>query len=133
MTARLPIVMGHGKRPTAMFDLDLAQTSMTVRTGASQWLAEMLATFGLLVSIVGCLRWRPEVVSYAVGLFITVGYWFTASTSFANPAVTIGRTLTDTFSGIAPANAPAVIVAQLVGALVAFVVFLWLSLSLAAI
>ena len=116
-----------------MFDLDLAQTSMTVRTGASQWLAEMLATFGLLVSIVGCWRWRPEVVSYAVGLFITVGYWFTASTSFANPAVTIGRTLTDTFSGIAPANAPAVIVAQLVGALVAFVVFLWLSLSLAAI
>ena len=84
----------------AMFELPLIQASQTVRTGGGQWLAEVVATFGLVLTIFGCVRFRPGAVAYAVGLYISAGYWFTASTSFANPAVTIGRTLTDTFSGI---------------------------------
>ena len=110
----------------AMFELPALAASTTIRTGPGQWTAEVVATFGLVGTILGCLRWRPEAVPYAVGLFISAGYWFTASTSFANPAVTVARTLTDTFSGIRPLDAPAFIVAQLAGAILAVVVLTWL-------
>ena len=110
-----------------MFAEPTLMISENVRTGLGQYFAEFVATFGLVATILGCLRFRPEAVPYAVGLFITAGYWFTASTSFANPAVTIARTLTDTFTGIAPADAPAFIAAQLIGGVVGTVVFAWLS------
>jgi glycerol uptake facilitator-like aquaporin len=109
-----------------MFDLAILQTSTTARTGLPQWFAEAVATFGLVATILGAVRFRPEAVAYAVGLYITAGYWFTASTSFANPAVTVARSLTDTFSGILPAHAPGFIVAQLVGAVAATALFGWL-------
>ena len=109
-----------------MFELPLIEASTTARHGISQWSAEIVATFGLVMTIFGCIRFRPESVAYAVGLFISAGYWFTSSTSFANPAVTIGRTLTDTFSGIAPADAPYFIVAQLIGAGLAAWLGAWL-------
>jgi glycerol uptake facilitator-like aquaporin len=102
----------------AMFDLPLLQVSQTVRSGAGQWFAEFVATFGLVLTIFCCLRAARDAVPYAVGLYITSAYWFTASTSFANPAVTIARSLSDTFAGIAPAGVPLFIVAQIVGALV---------------
>jgi glycerol uptake facilitator-like aquaporin len=98
-----------------MFDLPVWQVSSTVRWGAGQWLAEAVATFGLLLTIFGCLARAPAAIPYAVGLYIASAYWFTASTSFANPAVTIARSLSDTFAGIAPSGAPSFIVAQLVG------------------
>ncbi len=110
----------------AMFELPLVQISETARSGPAQWFAEWVATFGLVATILATLRFRPEAVAYAVGLFITAGYWFTASTSFANPAVTIARSFTDTFSGIAPEHAPGFIIAQLVGAAAATLVFAWL-------
>ncbi len=109
-----------------MFELPLWDLSGHARHGVAQFGAEVVATFGLVLTIFGCLRHRPEAVPYAVGLFISAGYWFTASTSFANPAVTIARSLTDTFSGIAPADAPAFIAAQLVGAAVATALAAWL-------
>jgi glycerol uptake facilitator-like aquaporin len=109
-----------------MFAEPVLMISTHARTGVGQWFAEFIATFGLVATILGCLRFRPDAVPYAVGLFITAGYWFTASTSFANPAVTIARTLTDTFSGIAPMDAPGFIAAQLVGAVAATLVFGWL-------
>ncbi len=109
-----------------MFELPVLQASLNVRTGAAQWFAEVVATFGLLAAIFGALRWRPQAVCYAVGLYITAAYWFTASTSFANPAVTIARGLTDTFSGIAPAHVPAFVAAQLIGAVLASALFGWL-------
>lgn len=109
-----------------MFDESLFQVSTKLRTGPPQWFAEVVATFGLLMAIFGALRWRPEFVAYSVGLYITAAYWFTASTSFANPAVTIARSFTDTFSGISPANMPAFIAAQFAGALLATGVFGWL-------
>ena len=111
----------------AMFDLPLAQVSQHARTGVGQWLAEVVAAFGLLLTILGTLRFRPDATAWAVGLYITAAYWFTASTSFANPAVTIGRMLTDTFSGIRPVDAPAFIAAQIVGAVLAVWIarFLW--------
>jgi glycerol uptake facilitator-like aquaporin len=87
-----------------MFELPLWQSSVTVRTGPGQWLAEAVATFGLLLTIFGCVARTPAAVPYAVGLYITAAYWFTASTSFANPAVTIARALSDTFAGIAPSG-----------------------------
>ena len=99
-----------------MFDLPALQVGTIVRDGSGQWFAEAVATFGLVLTIFGCLKRTPAVIPYAVGLYITAAYWFTASTSFANPAVTVARALTDTFSGIAPANAPAFIAAQLLGA-----------------
>ena len=110
-----------------MFDLPLWQVSTTVRWGAGQWLAEAVATFGLLLTIFGCVARAPAAVPYAVGLYITSAYWFTASTSFANPAVTIARSLSDTFAGIAPAGMPPFIAAQLVGMLAAVAVMrmLW--------
>ena len=109
-----------------MFELPVWQFSITVRTGPGQWLAEAVATFGLLLTIFGCVWRRPDSVPYAVGLYITAAYWFTASTSFANPAVTVARSLSDTFAGIAPAGAPAFIVAQLAGTLAAVVLSHWL-------
>ncbi|MEK7265232.1 MAG: MIP/aquaporin family protein [Pseudomonadota bacterium] len=103
----------------AMFDLDLAQTSLKARDGFGQALGEATATFGLILTILGCARNRPEATPYAVGLFITAGYWFTSSTSFANPAVAIARTFTNTFSGMRPADAPSFIAAEFIGALIA--------------
>jgi glycerol uptake facilitator-like aquaporin len=105
-----------------MFDLPVWQISTTVRWGGGQWLAEAVATFGLLLTIFGCVARAPAAVPYAVGLYITSAYWFTASTSFANPAVTIARSLSDTFAGIAPTGAPVFIVAQFVGMFAAVVV-----------
>jgi glycerol uptake facilitator-like aquaporin len=109
-----------------MFELPVLQFSLTARTGAGQWLAEGVATFGLLLTIFGCLARAPAAVPYAVGLFITSAYWFTASTSFANPAVTIARSLSDTFAGIAPTGVPAFIAAQLAGAGAAVWLARWL-------
>ena len=110
----------------AMFELPLWQVSMNVRTGPGQWFAEFVATFGLLLTIFGCAARTPAAIPYAVGLYITAAYWFTASTSFANPAVTIARCLSDTFAGIQPGNVPLFIVAQLAGALAATFLFRWL-------
>ena len=109
-----------------MFEENILQFSLKQRTGPSQWFAESVATFGLLMAIFGSVRWKPDFVPYAVGLYITAAYWFTASTSFANPAVTFARSFTDTFSGIAPPHMPAFIVAQIVGALLAVCIFGWL-------
>jgi glycerol uptake facilitator-like aquaporin len=110
----------------AMFDEAVFQVSMKARDGAGQFISEAVATFGLIATIMGCSRARPEAIPFAVGLYITSAYWFTASTSFANPAVTLARSLSDTFAGIAPASVPAFIAAQLFGALLALVVFRWL-------
>ena len=101
-----------------MFGLDPLQLGTTARSGLPQWFAEFVATFGLLLTILGCIRFKPDTVAFAVGLYITSAYWFTASTSFANPAVTIARSLSDTFAGIAPAGVLPFIVAQIAGALV---------------
>jgi glycerol uptake facilitator-like aquaporin len=109
-----------------MFELPLLQVSTTPRTGPGQWIAEIVATFGLLVTILGCGARTPAAVPYAVGLYITAAYWFTASTSFANPAVTIARSFSDTFAGIAPAGAAGFIAAQFVGALAAVLLARWL-------
>jgi glycerol uptake facilitator-like aquaporin len=100
--------------------------SITARTGPGQWLAEAVATFGLLLTIFGCVARTPAAVPYAVGLYITAAYWFTASTSFANPAVTIARSLSDTFAWIAPSGVLAFIAAQLGGTLTAVAVGAWL-------
>ncbi|MCR9150099.1 MAG: aquaporin family protein [Rhodobacteraceae bacterium] len=110
----------------AMFDQPVLQLSATVRTGGGQWLAEVVATFGLVAAILGGLRFRPAAVPALVGLYITAAYWFTASTSFANPAVAIARSLTDTFSGIRPADVPGFVLAELVGAALALGVMRWL-------
>jgi glycerol uptake facilitator-like aquaporin len=112
-----------------MFDAPLWQISTTTRTGPGQWFAEFIATFGLLLTIFGCLERMPQMIPYAVGLYITAAYWFTASTSFANPAVTIARALSNSFSGIAPENVPAFVAAQIAGAIVAFFFARWLFLS----
>ena len=109
-----------------MFDLNLLQFSTTTRTGSAQWFAEFIATFGLLVTIFGALRLAPQAIPTAVALYITSAYWFTASTSFANPAVTIARALTDTFAGIAPTDAAGFIAAQLAGALAGTLLADWL-------
>jgi glycerol uptake facilitator-like aquaporin len=109
-----------------MFGLDLIELGSKARNGIGQWAGEFIATFGLIATILGCMRFRPEAIATAVGLYITSAYWFTASTSFANPAVTIARSLTDTFAGIAPGDAPGFIVAELLGALAAAYLFRWL-------
>jgi len=103
----------------AMFELPVLQLSTHARTGFGQWIAEAIATFGLLATIWGCRAHAAPVTAFAVAAYITGAYWFTASTSFANPAVTIARSLTDTFAGIRPADAPAFILAQLAGAILA--------------
>jgi glycerol uptake facilitator-like aquaporin len=115
------VAAAHG-----MFETTLFAASAKVREGPAQWLSEFIATFGLLATILGSLRTRAEAVPYAVGLYVTAGYWFTASTCFANPAVTIARAFTDTFAGIRPLDAPAFIAVQLVGAVAAMFVFRWL-------
>ena len=102
-----------------MFDLPVLQFSLKVRTGFGQWFAEAVATFGLVLAILGCMARAPAAVPYAVGLYITAAYWFTASTSFANPAVTLARALSDSFAGIAPGGVAAFIAAQLLGMLAA--------------
>ena len=99
-----------------MFDLPILQYSVKVRTGVGQWTGELVATFGLILTILGTLKTRPSAVPAAVALYITSAYWFTSSTSFANPAITIARSLSNSFAGIAPQNVPMFVVAQLVGA-----------------
>jgi glycerol uptake facilitator-like aquaporin len=112
-----------------MFELPVWQVSLHTRTGSGQWFAEFVATFGLVLTIFGCLARTPSAVPYAVGLYITSAYWFTASTSFANPAVTIARALSNTFAGIAPSGVAAFTVAQFTGMLtaVALAPLLWPS------
>jgi glycerol uptake facilitator-like aquaporin len=109
-----------------MFGLDLIELGSKARDGIGQWAGEFIATFGLIGTILGCVRFKPEAVATAVALYITSAYWFTASTSFANPAVTIARSLSDTFAGIAPGDAPGFIAAELLGALAAAWLFGWL-------
>jgi glycerol uptake facilitator-like aquaporin len=109
-----------------MFELPIWQFATTARTGIGQWFAEAVAAFGLVVTIFGCLARTPAATPYAVGLYITAAYWFTASTSFANPAVTVARALSDTFAGIAPGGVPGFIAAQVLGALIAVVFSGWL-------
>jgi glycerol uptake facilitator-like aquaporin len=109
-----------------MFRLPVLSLSQHVRSGPSQLFSEFIATFGLLSVIWGCSRQRSNTVAFAVGSYITAAYWFTASTSFANPAVTLARSFTDTFSGIRPADAPGFMAAQLAGALAATFLFRWL-------
>jgi glycerol uptake facilitator-like aquaporin len=110
----------------AMFAEPILQVSTKLRPGAGQAFAEFVATFGLIVTILGTIRFRAEATPLMVGLYITSAYWFTASTSFANPAVTVARSLSDTFAGIAPGSAPAFIGAQVLGALAASVLCRWL-------
>ena len=104
-----------------MFDLPTLQLSVKARTGLGQWTGEAIATFGLVLTILGTVRHRPAWVPASVALYITAAYWFTSSTSFANPAITVARSLSDSFAGIAPADAPAFIVAQLTGAMIGMV------------
>lgn len=98
-----------------MFDLPVVQLSTHIRSGVGQWLAEVIAAFGLVLTILGCVARVPAATPYAVGLYITGAYWFTASTSFANPAVALARAFTDSFSGIALAGVPAFVAAELAG------------------
>ncbi|MEP1206478.1 MAG: MIP/aquaporin family protein [Rhizobiaceae bacterium] len=109
-----------------MFDDTLLQFSMKARTGGAQWFAEAVATFGLVFTILATLRARPDAVAMAVGLYITAAYWFTASTSFANPAVTIARGFSDTFAGIRPVDVPGFVIAQLIAGVLAWLVCKWL-------
>jgi glycerol uptake facilitator-like aquaporin len=113
-------LVAHG-----MFEMPLFELAIKARTGPAQWFAEFVATFGLIVTILAVSRFKSEAIPVAVGLYITAAYWFTASTSFANPAVTIARALTDSFAGIAPSDVPMFIVAQLLGALAGLGVIRW--------
>jgi glycerol uptake facilitator-like aquaporin len=110
----------------SMFGVAAFSASVHVRTGVGQWLGEFLATFGLLMVIEGCSAAQAESTPYAVGLYITAAYWFTSSTSFANPAVTLARALTPTFSGIRPGDVPGFVAAEIAGALFAFALGRWL-------
>ena len=110
------VLLAHG-----MFDLELIQLSETTRAGGAQFLSEIIASAGLILTIFGCIKSAPNAVSYAVGLYITAAYWFTASTSFANPAVTIARSITNTFSGISVENIFSFIVAQFIGAIIGYI------------
>ena len=121
VAAVLGVILAH-----AMFDVDLMQLSTHAREGSGQWLSEGVATFGLVLAILGCRERGTVLVAAAVGLYITAAYWFTASTSFANPAVTIGRAFTESFSGIAGAGVPAFVIAQIAGAAVATLAARWL-------
>ncbi|MBA3941646.1 MAG: aquaporin family protein [Sphingopyxis sp.] len=105
-----------------MFDLPTLQLSAKTRTGLGQWMGEFVATFGLVMTILGTVKYKPQAVAASVGLYITAAYWFTSSTSFANPAITVARSLSDTFAGIAPHDVPMFIAAQLVGAVSATIV-----------
>jgi glycerol uptake facilitator-like aquaporin len=119
--ALLGVMVAH-----AMYGLPAVTASTHARVGAGQFLGEVVATFGLLSVIWACARRRPSAAPFAVGAYITAAYWFTASTSFANPAVTFARALTDTFTGIRPADAPGFVAAQVVGAAAATLLFRWL-------
>ena len=110
------VLLAHG-----MFDLELIQISETTRAGGAQFLSEIIASTGLILTIFGCIKSAPNAVSYAIGLYITAAYWFTASTSFANPAVTIARSITNTFSGISVENIFSFIVAQFIGAIIGYI------------
>ncbi|MER8726014.1 aquaporin family protein [Mesorhizobium sp. M0904] len=110
----------------AMFELPILQVSATVRTGSGQWIAELVAAFGLVFTILAGLRSRPDSIPWLVGLYITAAYWFTASTSFANPAVAIARAFSNTFAGIRPADLAGFIAAELLGALLAVALAGWL-------
>lgn len=114
----------------AMFALPIVEISHKLREGPSQAFSEFVATFGLIATIAGAVRYTPGAAAYLVGLYITSAYWFTASTSFANPAVTIARALTDSFAGIAPSDVPLFIAAQLFAAVVAYVACGWLFKSI---
>ena len=109
-----------------MFELPAVQIAAQVRTGPAQWWAEVVATFGLVGILPGGLRFNAAAIPWLVGLYITAAYWFTASTSFANPAVAFGRAFTDTFSGIRPIDLPGFVIAEIVGSLIAVAVFSWL-------
>jgi len=115
-----------------MFELPVLQVSEHVRQGPSQFLSEVIAAFGLIATILGCRRFRADIIPVAVALYVVAGYWFTASTCFANPAVAIARSLTNTFSGIRPLDAPWFILAEIVGALLAAGLFRWLLVSKAS-
>ena len=109
-----------------MFDHALIDPSTTTRSGFSQWIGEFIATFGLIDTILICVTRRPATLAMSVGLYITAAYWFTSSRSFANPAVTIARGISDSFAGSAPSDIPAFIVAQLIAAVLATLFFAWL-------
>lgn len=115
-----------------MFGLSMVSLSQHARSGPAQWFSEFVATFGLLAVIWGCSRSRSDTVPFAVGAYITAAYWFTASTSFANPAVTIARCLSDTFAGIRPGDVPWFVFAQLAGGITATLAFRWLVPNLRA-
>ena len=115
------VAAAHG-----MFGEPLLFASQHVRTGPAQWWSEFVATFGLIAVILGCSRQRADAVPFAVAAYIVAAYWFTSSTSFANPAATLARAATDTFAGIRPIDAPGFIAAQLAGAITAAIVFAWL-------
>lgn len=110
----------------AMFGQAIFQVSTTLRDGPALAFSEAVATFGLIATVFGTIRFKPDFTPVAVGLYITAAYWFTASTSFANPAVTLARSLSDTFAGIAPSSVPLFIAAQCAGALAGVLVFAWL-------
>lgn len=114
------VILAHG-----MFDLPLLQPSQHIRQGSGQWLSECIATFGLLTVILHCRHSRPQSTPAVVAAYITAAYWFTASTAFANPAVTLARALTNTFAGIQPGNVPVFILVQILGALSAWVYYRW--------
>lgn len=109
-----------------MFEAPVFQLSEKIRTGNGQWLGELIATFGLIFTILGTVRFRAEWVAPAVGLYISAGYWFTSSTSFANPAITVGRAFSNSFAGIAPENVAGFVMAQFAGALLAWALAIWL-------
>jgi glycerol uptake facilitator-like aquaporin len=109
-----------------MFALPLLQVSAHARSGGGQCLSEAIATFGLLMTIFGCAARKPDAAPYAIGAYIVAAFWFTASTSFANPAVTLARAYSDTFAGIAPSNVPGFVLAQCVGTLAAIALAPWL-------
>jgi glycerol uptake facilitator-like aquaporin len=111
----------------AMFDLPIVQLSLQVRSSTGQWISESVATFGLVLTVFAVLRSQPKAVGYAVGLYVASAYWFTASTSFANPAVTIARSFSNTFAGIEPKGVGAFVAAQIVGTLIATGVWTWLE------
>lgn len=109
-----------------MFDLPMIEVSLKARTGSAQWFSEWVATFGLVGTILAGIRFEQKAVPWLVGLYITAAYWFTASTSFANPAVALARSLTNTFSGIRPLDLPGFVIAELLGALCALALMSWL-------
>jgi len=117
----LGTVMAH-----AMFALPLLDASLKMRTGGAQWLAEAVAAFGLVATILACIKFNRPAIPWLVGLYITAAYWFTSSTSFANPAVAIARSLTNSFSGIRPVDLPGFIAAEFAGALIALALMSWL-------